>query len=64
MEPGTWRGLFTLFMFIAFIGVFFWAWSSSRKAEFKEMAEMPLEKDEFVSIGGMPAGKVPQGDKK
>jgi len=59
MEPGTWRGLFTLFMFLAFLGTFLWAWSSRRKQDFDETANLPLEHDEFVSVGGMPAGKVP-----
>jgi len=62
MEPGTWRGLFTAFMFLAFIGIFLWAWSSRRKKDFDQAANLPLEHDEFISVGGMPAGKVPQGD--
>jgi len=62
MEPGTWRALFTLFMFLAFIGVFLWAWSSRRKSDFVEAAHLPLEHDEFVTVDGTPTGKVPQGD--
>ncbi len=62
MDAGTWRGLFTLFMFVAFVLIFFWAWSSRRKAEFQRMANMPLEQDEFVSVDGKPAGKLPQGE--
>jgi cytochrome c oxidase cbb3-type subunit 4 len=61
MEPGTWRGLFTVFMFLAFIGIVLWAWSNRRKKDFDEAAELPLEDDEFVSVNGMPTGKVPQG---
>ena len=62
MEPGLWRGIFTLFMFVAFIGIFVWAYSSRRKEEFDAMAEMPLEHDKFESIDGKPAGIVPQGE--
>jgi len=62
MEPGIWRGVFTLFMFLAFIGIFVWAYSSRRKTDFDEAADLPLEQDQFVSVGGMPAGKVPQGE--
>lgn len=62
MEPGTWRGLFTVFMFVAFIAIFFWAWSARRKNDFDAAADLPLEQDEFVKLGGMPTGKVPQGE--
>ena len=62
MEPGTWRGLFTLFMFLAFLGTFLWAWSSRRKHDFDSAANLPLEQDEFVSVSGMPTGVVPPTD--
>ena len=62
MDAGILRGLFTVFMFVAFIGIFFWAWSSRRKPEFDELANMPLEKDKFVTEHGKPAGVVPQGE--
>jgi len=64
MEPGTWRALFTAFMFVAFIGVVLWAYSSRRKNDFNEAASLPLEHDEFVSVDGIPTGKVPQGDQR
>lgn len=59
MESGTWRGLFTLFMFLAFLGTFLWAWSSRRKNDFDSAANLPLEQDEFISVSGMPTGIVP-----
>jgi len=62
MDAGIWRGLFTVFMFAAFVLIFFWAWSSRRKSEFEEMAGLPLENDEFVSVEGKTAGKLPQGE--
>jgi cytochrome c oxidase cbb3-type subunit 4 len=62
MEPGTWRALFTAFMFLAFIGIVLWAWSSSRKKDFDEAAGLPLEHDKFVSAGRIPTGKVPRGE--
>jgi cytochrome c oxidase cbb3-type subunit 4 len=64
MEPGTWRALFTAFMFLAFICTVLWAWSSRRKKDFDEAAALPLEHDDFISAGGMPVGKVPHGDGK
>jgi len=59
MEAGTLRGLFTLFMFLAFLGTFLWAWSSRRKNDFDSAANLPLEHDEFVSVDGLPTGIVP-----
>ena len=42
MDIGTARGLLTLAVMLAFIGVVAWAWSSRRKADFDEMAQMPF----------------------
>ena len=42
MDAGTWRSLFTLFMFLAFIGIILWAYSSRRKKDFDEAASLPL----------------------
>jgi len=53
MDAGLLRGLYTLFMFIAFIGIVWWAWSSRRKHDFDEAASLPLEDDE----GHPPASK-------
>jgi cytochrome c oxidase cbb3-type subunit 4 len=62
LEPGIWRGLFTVFMFVAFIAIFLWAYSSRRKTEFNELANLPLEDEEFVTEDGKPTGLVPQGE--
>ena len=48
MDAGILRGLFTAFMFIAFIGIFLWAWSSRRKQDFDEAANLPLEDDKEI----------------
>jgi len=45
MDAGLLRGLFTLFMFLAFIGVVFWAWSSRRRKDFDDAAQLPLQDD-------------------
>jgi cytochrome c oxidase cbb3-type subunit 4 len=42
MEIGTVRGLITLFVMLAFLGLVYWAYSKRRKAEFDEMAELPF----------------------
>jgi cytochrome c oxidase cbb3-type subunit 4 len=45
MDAGEWRGMFTVVMFILFIGVFVWAYSSRRKTDFEEAAQLPLDED-------------------
>jgi cytochrome c oxidase cbb3-type subunit 4 len=47
MDTGTFRGLITLFVMLAFIGLVFWAYGKRRKAEFDEMANLPF--NEFPS---------------
>jgi cytochrome c oxidase cbb3-type subunit 4 len=46
MDINTLRGLATLFVMIAFIGVCLWAYSSKRKNAFKEAANLPFAEDE------------------
>ena len=43
MDAGDWRGVFTLVMFVLFIGICIWAWSGRRKSDFDEAAQLPLE---------------------
>lgn len=45
MDINTFRGLITLILLVAFIGVWAWAWSKRRKKDFDEMAALPLEED-------------------
>ena len=42
MDINDLRGLSTLFLMIAFIGLCFWAYSSKRKVPFDEAANMPF----------------------
>ncbi len=41
------RSLITLLSFIAFIGIVFWAWSSRRKQDFNEAANLPFADDDM-----------------
>lgn len=45
MDAGDWRGIFTAVMFLLFIGICAWAWSSKRKQDFDEAAQLPLQDD-------------------
>ncbi|WP_249978359.1 cbb3-type cytochrome oxidase subunit 3 [Vreelandella olivaria] len=42
MDTGTFRGLITLFLIVAFIGIFLWAYSKRRKPDFDEAANLPF----------------------
>ena len=64
MDAGTWRSLFTLFMFLAFIGIILWAYSSRRKKDFDEAASLPLEDEELINAGINAESKIPQGAPK
>lgn len=45
MSMGTWRGILTATLLLAFIGICIWAWSARRRPQFDAAARMPLEED-------------------
>jgi cytochrome c oxidase cbb3-type subunit 4 len=45
MNIGTVRGLITLALMLAFLGLVIWAYSKPRKTDFDEAARLPLEED-------------------
>jgi cytochrome c oxidase cbb3-type subunit 4 len=45
MNIGTVRGLITLALMLAFLGLVIWAYSKRRKTDFDEAARLPLEED-------------------
>ncbi|MBD1553448.1 cbb3-type cytochrome oxidase subunit 3 [Pseudomonas typographi] len=46
MDIGTLRGIGTLIVLLAFIGLFAWAFSGKRKAGFDEAARLPFADEE------------------
>jgi len=46
MDINTLRGLITVVLLFAFIGVILWAYSSKRKKSFDEAAQLPFADDE------------------
>jgi cytochrome c oxidase cbb3-type subunit 4 len=42
VDIGTIRGLITLLLMLAFIGLVIWAFSKRRKKDFDEMAQLPF----------------------
>ena len=49
LDINDFRGLMTAVTFFAFIGVWVWAWSSRRKADFTASAALPLEEDTYIT---------------
>ncbi|RMG27875.1 MAG: CcoQ/FixQ family Cbb3-type cytochrome c oxidase assembly chaperone [Gammaproteobacteria bacterium] len=46
MDINDIRALFTVLVFVAFIGVWIWAWSDKRKQAFEEAANLPFVEDD------------------
>ncbi len=46
MDINTIRGVLTITLMIAFLGLFVWAWSSKRKETFDKLSQVPLEEDD------------------
>ncbi len=46
------QSVWTVVVFILFIGIVIWAWSGARKSEFDEAAHMPLEEDDADGKSG------------
>ncbi len=42
----SFHSLWTLLLFICFIGIFLWSYSSRRKADFKQAANLVFDQDE------------------
>ena len=49
MDINDLRGGITAVIFIAFIGIWIWAWSKRRKADFDESAQLPLKEDTYIN---------------
>jgi cytochrome c oxidase cbb3-type subunit 4 len=47
MDINDLRGLSTLFLMVAFIGLCFWAYSSKRKKTFDDAAQLPFADEEL-----------------
>ena len=56
MDAGTLRGIVTLVVMLAFVGLVAWAYSRRRKADFDEMANLPFHE---YPPGKEPGSKTP-----
>ena len=46
MDTGTFRGILTLVLIVAFLGITWWAYSRRRKPDFDEAANLPFAEDD------------------
>ena len=46
MDMNDFRAGYTVLMFVIFVGIFLWAWSSKRRADFNEASRLPLDEPE------------------
>jgi cytochrome c oxidase cbb3-type subunit 4 len=50
MDVNDLRSIITVVSFMLFVGIVFWAWSGSRKADFDEAARLPLDDDQPLPL--------------
>ncbi|WOT03617.1 cbb3-type cytochrome oxidase subunit 3 [Shewanella youngdeokensis] len=50
MDYGTLRGIITIVVMVTFVGIFAWAYSSSRKKQFDEAANLVFSDDELNPV--------------
>lgn len=62
MDINTVRGLSTLFVLIAFIGVCWWAFSPKRKQKFEEAANLPFADEEQSHLSAQKPNKQDRGN--
>ncbi|MDR8523865.1 MULTISPECIES: cbb3-type cytochrome oxidase subunit 3 [Shewanella] len=58
MDYGTLRGVITIVVMVTFVGIFAWAYSSSRKKQFDDAANLVFSDEEMSSASNG------SGDKK
>ena len=49
MDINDFRGIVTAITLLAFVGLWVFAWSRHRKADYEASAELPLEEDQYIT---------------
>ena len=52
MDINDLRGFLTAVLLFSFVGLWIWAWSSRRSADFEASAALPLEEDQYMNKNG------------
>lgn len=64
MDTGTFRGIITLILIIAFLGITWWAYSKRRKPDFDEAANLPFADDDEQPSSDKPASSKNEADSR
>ena len=56
MDINTLRGISTIFVMVAFLGICWWAFSPKRKKRFEEAANLPFEEEQRAEANNTKAG--------
>ena len=51
LDIGLVRGILSVVVFAAFMGLVFWAYSGRKKKDFEEASRLPLEDDAVLTSG-------------
>ena len=54
------HSIWTVMLFILFIGIIVWAWSAKRKPRFDEAARLPLEDDDVQGRTNVAGDRKPE----
>jgi cytochrome c oxidase cbb3-type subunit 4 len=57
MDINDLRSIFTVLVFVIFIGIVWWAYSGQRKHSFEQAAKLALEDDDLPASGRQNAGQ-------
>jgi len=50
LDYGTWRGIYTVLVFVLFIGVVWWAYSKGSKKRFEDAANSIFDEDDNTKL--------------
>ena len=64
MDINDLRAAATVFVFVAFIGICWWAYSGKRKARFDEAANLPFADDEQRAIDSARTANRAKGEQQ
>lgn len=64
MDQGTLQGIATILAMVAFLGVCVWAYSSHKKRDFDEAAQLPFAEDEPAQKADEPTQQSLDGEEQ
>ncbi|WP_043510279.1 CcoQ/FixQ family Cbb3-type cytochrome c oxidase assembly chaperone [Halomonas sp. BC04] len=64
MDTGTFRGIITFLLIVAFIGITWWAYSRRRKPDFDEAAQLPFADDDEIPQPNRDSNASPRSNRE